>query len=175
MLGTGNFSIVSLVRRPKTGECFALKTIPKANAVREKVTEKLMTEKAALQAAHAHPLCLQMTATFQDTDFLYLLTEAADGGDLMSLMLEQDRFSPADSCFYAGCIAAAIAHVHKHGFAHRDVKPENCLISADGYVKLADFGLSKVLPFEMSLADGSSVMCELCYTMCGTPEVRARI
>ena len=165
VLGTGNFSVVVLVRELDSGKgevadlpVYALKTIPKALAVKEKVTDKLFTEKAALAAGVSSSLCLRMTATFQDTDFLYLLTEAADGGDLMSHMLEQDVssrslaspalpvsesaprapraraqiLSPEDSCFYTGCIAAAIGHMHEHGFAHRDVKPENCLLTLDG-------------------------------------------
>jgi serine/threonine protein kinase len=53
------------------------------------------------------------------------------------------------------------------------MEPDNCLIMKDGYVKLADMGLSKVLPYTLDVQDGQRAACNLAFTMCGTPEFLA--
>jgi serine/threonine protein kinase len=125
VLGTGGFSMVTLVRNTKVPDTFfALKAVSKKQVYEGKMTENIMVEKAALAAACTHPMCLQMIATFQDDNFLYLLTEVAEGGDLMKRMVAQDILPIDVALFYAGCITTAVAHMHEHHFIHRDIKPE---------------------------------------------------
>ena len=65
------------------------------------------------------------------------------GSELGSLLMAKDIFSEDDSRFYAAKLVLAIESVHKLNCIHRDLKPDNVLICADGHVKLSDFGLSK--------------------------------
>jgi len=64
--------------------------------------------------------------------------------------------------FYGSQIALALDHLHRYGIIYRDLKPENILMDAGGYLKLADFGMAKVLKQE-----------EKATTFCGTPEYLA--
>jgi serine/threonine kinase 38 len=86
--------------------------------------------------------------SFQDQNFLYLGMEFLPGGDLMSLLMARDILPENDAKFYAAEIVLAIESVHKLDCIHRDLKPDNVLIDADGHIKLSDFGLSKKLDMD---------------------------
>lgn len=85
---------------------------------------------------------VQLYYSFQDTSYLYLLMEFLPGGDLMTMLIKYDTFSEDVTRFYIGEIALAIEAVHRLGFIHRDIKPDNILIDKKGHIKLSDFGLS---------------------------------
>ena len=61
----------------------------------------------------------------------------------MTLLMEKDILSEDDSRFYIAETILAVESVHKLNYIHRDLKPDNLLIGADGHVKLSDFGLCK--------------------------------
>ena len=87
------------------------------------------------------PSIAMLYDSFQTQSHLYMVMEFLAGGDLMSLLVKLDTL-PEDACkFYIAEIAQAIQAVHDHGFAHRDVKPDNVLLGGDGHVKLTDLGL----------------------------------
>ena len=69
--------------------------------------------------------------------------EYCGGGDLMGLLIKKDILSESHTRFYMSQLATAINYVHNLGFIHRDLKPDNILISNDGHIKLCDFGLAK--------------------------------
>src|SRR5271154_5221253 len=69
--------------------------------------------------------------------------EFLQGGDLMTLLMEKDILSEEDSRFYIAETILAVESVHSLNYIHRDLKPDNLLIGADGHVKLSDFGLCK--------------------------------
>jgi serine/threonine kinase 38 len=75
--------------------------------------------------------------------------EFLPGGDLMSLLMAKDILPEQDARFYAAEIVLAIESVHKLDCIHRDLKPDNVLIDADGHIKLSDFGLSKKLDIKL--------------------------
>ena len=132
MLGTGGFSTVTLVRgvgggNDIKGGFFAMKAISKQKVVDSRMAQKILVEKQALQSVREHPACLQIIGTFQDRDCLYLITEAAEGGDLMRRMIKEDALSPEATMFYAACITLALEKIHSENYVHRDLKPEVCL------------------------------------------------
>jgi protein-serine/threonine kinase len=88
------------------------------------------------------PWVVQLYYSFQDSNYLYLLMEFLPGGDLMTMLIKYDTFSEDVTRFYMAECVLAIEAVHKLGFIHRDIKPDNILIDKDGHVKLSDFGLS---------------------------------
>ena len=67
--------------------------------------------------------------------------------------------------FYSGCVISAFAYIHSMGVAYRDLKPENLLMDAAGYIKVIDFGFAKHIPFDKN---GKSQAKS--FTLCGTPE-----
>lgn len=77
----------------------------------------------------------------------------------MKHLVEAKRFSEDRAKFYAAQIAIALGYLHNSKVIYRDLKPENVLLAADGYIMLADFGLSRVRKDE---EDPNS--------FCGTPE-----
>merc|ERR1719216_656626 len=67
--------------------------------------------------------------------------EFLPGGDMMTLLMKKDTLSEEAAQFYMAETALAIESIHKLGFIHRDIKPDNLLLDSRGHVKLSDFGL----------------------------------
>lgn len=82
-----------------------------------------------------------MYYSFQDPINLYLIMEFLPGGDMMTLLMKKDTLSEECTQFYITETALAIDSIHKLGFIHRDIKPDNLLLDAKGHLKLSDFGL----------------------------------
>lgn len=94
---------------------------------------------------------------FQDRENLYLVMEYLPGGDLLGLMIRNGAFDEELARFYLAEIALALNALHKTGFVHRDVKPENILLDRFGHLKLADFGSSIALNEDGSFVSISPV------------------
>lgn len=67
------------------------------------------------------------------------------GGELYKVFQTRKRFPEIVVKFYAAQIVMAIGYLHQQGIAHRDLKLENILIDGDGYLKIIDFGLAKII------------------------------
>jgi serine/threonine-protein kinase len=80
-----------------------------------------------------------------DGPFLYLTMEYVPGRTLKQLLRDSGRFSPATAMEIMAGVLGGLAAAHASGIVHRDVKPENVLVTADGRVKVADFGLARAL------------------------------
>lgn len=79
--------------------------------------------------------------SFQDGRFLYLVMEYLAGGDLMSLLIKREVLTEPEARFYLSELVIAVQSIHELGFIHRDLKPDNILIDAEGHLKISDFGL----------------------------------
>jgi hypothetical protein len=71
--------------------------------------------------------------------------------------------------FYSANIVEGLGHIHSKGIAYRDLKPENVMVDADGYLKIIDFGFAKKIPYTVEIDDSTQFMPKS-HTMCGTPE-----
>lgn len=138
VIGRGSFGEVQLVRHKKTHRVYAMKVLNKS--------EMLMRADAAFYweerdiMAHANSdWIVHLYYAFQDPQFLYMVMEYMPGGDLVNLMQCYD-ISEKWARFYTAELVMALDTLHKMGYIHRDVKPDNMLISKTGHVKLADFG-----------------------------------
>ena len=82
------------------------------------------------------------------------------GGELFSLVASRGRLSEAEAAFYCANVTCALEFLHARNIAYRDLKPENLMINADGYLIVVDFGFAKVV-------------LDRTFTVCGTPEYAA--
>jgi serine/threonine protein kinase len=106
-----------------------------------------------------HPLILKMKGVSQDKRIIYMYVEFIESGDLMRVLNHYKKLPIAMSIFYAAQIVLCFEYIHSKNMLFRDLKPENVLVTKDGYLKLADFGFIKRLN-----------RGEKTYTFCGTPE-----
>jgi protein-serine/threonine kinase len=101
-----------------------------------------MTERRILENIR-HPFIVKMDYAFQSDSKLFFVLEYCPGGELFFYLSQIGRFKEDAARFYASNILLALHHLHSQNILYRDLKPENVLVSHDGYVKIADFGLSK--------------------------------
>lgn len=147
-IGKGASGKVFLVTDRKTGEKLALKVIDKAKVFESRSGFRhALDERLALEMVDGHPFFSRLRYAFQTRAFFYLAIDFYDGGDLYQyLRTHQGRLREAQVRSVAAEVALALEHLHKLGFVYRDLKPENVLLDSKGHVRLADFGLCKLLP-----------------------------
>ena len=90
------------------------------------------------------PWIVDLKASFQEDDYLYLVMEFCQGGDLMNLLIDKDILHEEEAKFYLAELILSIESIHKLDCIHRDIKPDNILIDSTGHIKLSDFGLAKI-------------------------------
>ncbi|KAJ7647102.1 kinase-like domain-containing protein [Roridomyces roridus] len=147
-IGHGAFGVVSLVREQSTGQLYAMKQLRKTDMLRKGQEGHVRAERDILKSAAlvnspgGAEWIVRMYYSFQDRDNLYLVLEYMGGGDLLNLLIERDVFDESFTRFYVAEMILAIESCHKHGFIHRDIKPDNFLFDPTGHIKLSDFGLA---------------------------------
>ena len=143
IIGRGAFGEVHVCCEKKTGQIVAVKKIRKdvlmmKNQVIHTRNEQLFMSKVK------SPWIVELKASFQEDDFLYLVMEYLPGGDFMNLLIKKDILTEEEARFYLAELILAIESIHKLDCIHRDIKPDNILIDKTGHIKLSDFGLAKV-------------------------------
>jgi serine/threonine-protein kinase LATS1/2 len=140
VLGRGAFGDVTLVRKSDTGMLYAMKKLRKADVLKRKQVAHVKAERDILAEAD-NEWIVRLYYSFQDSIYLYFVMEYIPGGDLMGLLIKLGVFDEELSRFYIAELVLAIESVHRMGFIHRDIKPDNVLIDRRGHIKLTDFGL----------------------------------
>ncbi|KAI8950990.1 serine/threonine-protein kinase psk1 [Xylaria longipes] len=164
-LGKGTYGTVLLVKQRNTGRLYAQKQFKKASVVvHKKLVEQTKTERQILESVSRHPFVVNLYYAFQDHAKLYLILEYGQGGELFTHLSTEKMFSESTAAFYMAEMVLALSYLHETlGVVYRDLKPENCLLDAQGHLLLTDFGLSKV-----AVGDDDS-----CKSMLGTVEYMA--
>eukprot|EP00764_Aduncisulcus_paluster_P004501 gnl/Carplike_NY0171/1732_a2338_825.p1 GENE.gnl/Carplike_NY0171/1732_a2338_825~~gnl/Carplike_NY0171/1732_a2338_825.p1 ORF type:complete len:350 (+),score=61.70 gnl/Carplike_NY0171/1732_a2338_825:24-1073(+) len=159
-IGTGTVGRVRLTQYKKTGEFFALKSVHKKSLIALSQVDHILAELKVLQEITQHPFTLSLQASFQDSDYVHMLSEFVQGGELFSYLRRARKFPLEVARFYAAELATVLEYLHSKHIIYRDLKPENILLDKQGHIKLADYGFAKKIEDQT-------------YTLCGTPEYLA--
>ncbi|KAK5959354.1 serine/threonine protein kinase CBK1 PWA37_003309 [Arxiozyma heterogenica] len=141
VIGKGAFGEVRLVQKKDTGKVYAMKTLLKSEMYKKDQLAHVKAERDVLAGSDS-PWVVSLYYSFQDAQYLYLIMEFLPGGDLMTMLIRWQLFTEDVTRFYMAECILAIETIHKLGFIHRDIKPDNILIDIRGHIKLSDFGLS---------------------------------
>lgn len=164
VLGKGNFGKVMLAETKATKSLYAIKVLKKEFIIENDEVESTRSEKRVFLVANKerHPFLLNLHACFQTETRVYFVMEYISGGDLM-LHIQRGQFGTKRAQFYAAEVCLALKYFHENGVIYRDLKLDNILLTMDGHIKIADYGLCKEDMWYQSTTS----------TFCGTPEFMA--
>jgi len=143
LIGHGGMSAVFRARQPKLDRLVALKVLPKSLAATPGFPERFTREGRVL-ARLSHPHIVAVHDFGESGGFCFLIMEHVDGVNLRQAM-RAGRFTPEQALNIVPALCDALQFAHSQGVLHRDIKPENILLDSKGKVKIADFGIAKIL------------------------------
>lgn len=142
-IGKGGMGTVYEAEALTNGQRVALKLIGSEYAANQEAVERFRQE-GRLASMIAHPRCVFVLAADEDQGRPYIVMELMPGTTLHDLV-KQGPMQPEQAVAKILDVIEGLQEAHQLGVIHRDVKPSNCFLDADGRVKIGDFGLSKSL------------------------------
>ncbi|KAI1845258.1 hypothetical protein JX265_005412 [Neoarthrinium moseri] len=151
ILGKGSFGVVRLVREKgpdglesvsQRRKVYAMKVIRKSAMLQTSQEGHLRAERDFLVSSDGSRWIVPLIASFQDPANLYLVMEYMPGGDFLGLLIRENILSEPVAKFYIAEMILCIEEAHSLRCIHRDIKPDNFLVSASGHLKISDFGLA---------------------------------
>ena len=149
-LGRGGFGIVLSGTHRQLGRPVAIKQLPAGLSSDPAVRARFVTE-ARLLAGLDHPHVVPVYDYVEQDGLCVLVMEALAGGSVWGQFTSRG-YAPAAACALVMVACSGLHHAHQRGILHRDVKPENLLLTQTGQLKVADFGIAKVLGADDALA-----------------------
>jgi serine/threonine protein kinase len=143
-VGRGSFGKVWKVEEKRSGKVFAMKEIQKLVAIQKKSVNLVLNERKLLAALH-HPFLVNMHEAFQDPIYLYIVMDFLPGGDLRYHLCKRRVFTEQETRFFVACLLSGLEYLHLNDVVHRDIKPENLVFDENGYLKITDLGISRLL------------------------------
>jgi len=148
-IGSGGFAEVFEARDLVLNQRVALKVIPEGRAMSGRVVREV---EAA--AALSHPGIVALYDWFGDGERSILVWELVEGSSLAQL---SGRLGDAEIVAVGAELLTALAFAHAQGIVHRDVKPQNVMLSDEGHVKVMDFGIARLLNTDTLTGDGDVI------------------
>jgi tRNA A-37 threonylcarbamoyl transferase component Bud32 len=145
-LGRGGMGVVYKARQPRLNRLVALKILAREKEQDTQFADRFTREAQAL-ARLSHPNIVTVYDFGETAGHCYLLMEFVDGLNLRQL-LQAGKMPPEQALTIVPKICEALQYAHEQGIVHRDIKPENILLDKQGRVKIADFGIAKMLGAE---------------------------
>ena len=141
-IGEGTYGKVKLATHIKLNEKVAIKIINKKKLINKGDHERIKNEFQIITKLN-HPNILKAFEVFEDEINYYIVMERPAIGDLFNYICSKGRLSMDETSFIFYQIVNGIQYLHKNNIVHRDMKPENIMLTEDMIVKIGDFGLSK--------------------------------
>lgn len=154
LLGRGGMGIVYKARQPQLDRTVALKILAPECSTDPRFAERFQREAISL-AKLDHPNIVTIHDTGESDDYYYLLMEFVEGINLREAMAGE-KMSPSEALTIVPEICEGLQYAHDQGIVHRDIKPENILLDKKGRVKIADFGIAKLIHGPESLSIDAS-------------------
>ncbi|ETO69132.1 CAMK protein kinase [Phytophthora nicotianae P1976] len=159
VLGDGTCSRVFRARERASGGLVAIKRLDKAK--QQLINEDPVQwerEVALLRRCASHPNVVALHDVMETREFVYIVMELAEGGELFQALIDEGAYSEWDARRFIADLLEALRFLHELGIAHRDVKPENLLLTSTSpklaSIKLADFGLAALVEESSLLSNG---------------------
>src|SRR5262245_26359186 len=149
LLGVGGMGAVYKAEHQLMGRLVALKVINPRLVASPQAVERFRREVRAA-ARLAHPNIVTAYDADQAGGTHFLVMEYVEGSTLAQLVAERGRLAVAEACDYARQAASALQHAFEQGMVHRDVKPQNLMLTPGGRVKVLDFGLARFATEQVS-------------------------
>ena len=160
-IGVGGMAIVYRAIDQRTGHNVAVKVLrPEFNQDAEFVSRFQREAEAASKMTHHN--IVNLLDVGMDGENRYLVMEYVQGKTLKELIKEKGRLTPVVAAQITIRILSALQHAHQNGIIHRDIKPQNILVHADGHIKVGDFGIARMAN-SSTLSRGDSVMGSVHY------------
>src|SRR3989441_6025334 len=148
-LGTGGMANVCLAEDQELGRRVAIKILDDRHAGDEQFVERFRREaKNAASLSHSNIVSIYDRGEAEGT--YYIAMEYLDGRSLKELILSRGPAPVSVAIDYARQILSALRFAHRNGIVHRDIKPHNVLVDADGHVKVTDFGIARAGASQMT-------------------------
>ena len=141
-LGSGSYGNVTLVKTEKKNYLYAMKNISIKQILYNNLVENLKLERNILLKID-HPFIVKLVKTLKDDKFIYFLMDYIRGKELFDVIRDIDILSKSQTLFYGASIMLAVRYLHQRKIVYRDIKPENVMVTENGYIKIIDFGTAK--------------------------------
>ena len=160
-IGMGGMAIVYRAVDLRTGHNVAVKVLrPEFNEDSEFISRFQREAEAASKMTHHN--IVNLLDVGMDGENRYLVMEYVQGKTLKEVIQERGKLSAPLAGQIAIRILSALEHAHRNGIVHRDIKPQNILVHADGHIKVADFGIARIAN-SSTLTKGDNVMGSVHY------------
>ena len=158
LIGQGAFGKVNLGLNILTGRIVAIKSFNKKTLSKNNNEKKILYETNLMKQLN-HPNITKILELFETEDYIFIIMEYINGGNLFSFIKKRRKLSEKTAKFLFKQIIEGIKHIHSKNIVHRDIKLENILIDLKNNIKICDFGIGKILKKKK----------EKLFEQCGTP------